>query len=361
MYLLDRDFRIVDWNNAFRLAFDGTMEGRRGVSVLEWTYFLDNYEEVLDHGVAAFSDPDNFPNVDVESIKFTSSRYGIFDAVKREYKFCDDNGTDILGWLIILELAFRESGERSNFQLDLIRVVSLDDMWTEYSISYDRVLPNTTAYGELLDEMLGENGGLNQVPENSRVLDLGAGTGNISARLARQDRGMIIVAMDNNSAMPDMLRAKCAIYLREDDKQPGVIPIKQDITKLFGLKDDYFDTAILNNVLYSLSEPLACLKEVHRVLQPGGDIRLSGPKKDTDLNVLFDRIRADLEERGLFSKLERHYEHVRMMNQLRLRPLLHRWTVDDVANILMDAGFSEITYKTDQAYAGQAMILGARK
>src|SRR5690242_20747551 len=41
MYLLDNAFRIIDWNEAFTVAFDRTMEGRKGRGVLEWTYFLD--------------------------------------------------------------------------------------------------------------------------------------------------------------------------------------------------------------------------------------------------------------------------------------------------------------------------------
>jgi hypothetical protein len=51
MYLLDGGFRILDWNEAFSVAFDRTMEGRQGESVLEWTYFLDNFKEVFEHGV----------------------------------------------------------------------------------------------------------------------------------------------------------------------------------------------------------------------------------------------------------------------------------------------------------------------
>src|SRR5262249_17553108 len=56
MYMLDKNYRILDWNEAFGLAFDRTMEGRRGMSVLEWTYLLENYEQVLNHGIKVFSD-----------------------------------------------------------------------------------------------------------------------------------------------------------------------------------------------------------------------------------------------------------------------------------------------------------------
>jgi hypothetical protein len=61
MYLLDNAFRIIDWNEAFTVAFDRTMEGRKGRGVLEWTYFLDNYEEVLDHGIKKFGDANASP------------------------------------------------------------------------------------------------------------------------------------------------------------------------------------------------------------------------------------------------------------------------------------------------------------
>ena len=36
MYLLDPHFSVVDWNNAFSLSCDWTLEGRRGKRVLEW-------------------------------------------------------------------------------------------------------------------------------------------------------------------------------------------------------------------------------------------------------------------------------------------------------------------------------------
>src|SRR5262249_15820647 len=83
MYLLDNAFRILDWNEAFTIAFDRTMEGRKGRGVLEWTYFLDNYQEVLDHGVRRFGDANALPPVDVEPIAYTSQRYGKLTATKR--------------------------------------------------------------------------------------------------------------------------------------------------------------------------------------------------------------------------------------------------------------------------------------
>ena len=76
MYILDREFRIMDWNIAFSLCFDRTLEGRRGRNVLEWTYFLDNYEDVVNHGIGVFGEGKELPRIDIEEIRYTSYRYG---------------------------------------------------------------------------------------------------------------------------------------------------------------------------------------------------------------------------------------------------------------------------------------------
>ena len=360
MYLLDEHFRIVDWNLAFSLAFDRSMEGRRGLSVLEWVYLLDNYEEVLVHGTETFSDVSELPNIDLESIRFTSLRYGGLAATKRAYRIPDDDGDSTLGWLTILDPRFDNPSSNIKYKADLIRALNNDDLWSEYSISYDRVLQNTNVYNELLNTMVGDGKLFTGIPAGSSVLDLGAGTGNVALRLAESDKDLKIVAVDNNSSMLELLKAKCFRFLREDSTTPGIIAIKQDIETLNGFQDDHFDVVILNNVLYSLADPESCLKHVWRVLKPGGEVRISGPKKSTDLNVLFDRIRADLEQRMVYDKFRADFNHVRVINNLRLRPMLFKWTVADVKRMLIKAGFEPGT-QSEEAYAGQAMVLGGQK
>jgi ubiquinone/menaquinone biosynthesis C-methylase UbiE len=360
MYLLDESFRIVDWNLAFSLAFDRSMEGRRGLSVLEWSFLLDNYEDVLNHGESVFSEGREPPNIDVETIRFTSKRYGELEAVKRAYKIPNDDGDSILGWLTILDLSFASPSSKIKYQSELIRMLSADDMWSEYSISYDRVLTNTNVYNRLLDTMVGDGTVFSEIPRGSRILDLGCGTGNLALKLAEQDKDFRIVAVDNNTCMLELLKGKCAHYLSQDPNQPGIIPIKQDITTLFGLQESLFDVVILNNVLYTLPDPAGCLWHVWRVLKPDGEIRISGPKKDTNLDVLFEQIQQDLEQRMVFDKVKTEFNHVKAINKLRLHPLLFKWTLEDVQEILTRAGFAP-SKGTDNVYAGQAMIVGGQK
>ena len=360
MYLLDNAFRILDWNEAFTIAFDRTMEGRKGRGVLEWTYFLDNYEEVLTHGVTAFGDTNKLPAIDIEPIRYTSDRYGPLTAVKRAYQIPDDDGA-CLAWLVTLDMKFLNPSQEVAYRQDLIKLLGLDLMWSEYAISYDRVLNNTRMYPDLLERLLGGHGGIRPIPDDGRVLDLGAGTGNLTYRLIAPARDRVVFAADNNRIMLEFLRSKCQRFLRTAADGGGVIALKQDITSLFGLEDNYFDVAILNNVLYAVSDAKACLEEVHRVLKPGGELRLSGPRNDTNIDVVFERIHAELRECGKLSEVEADYTHVSQINKMKLSPWLYRWSSKDVQEMILSAGFSTILHSSEDVYAGQSMLLCAQK
>jgi len=366
VYLLDKNYRIVDWNLAFSLAFDRTMEGRRGLSVLEWVYFLDNYEESLKTAAKDFADPEQLPRLHVETIEYTSLRYGKVFATKRAYQMPKDDGT-LLGWLVTLDTRYADLKTTLRFRRDLFATLRHDLTWSEYALSYDRVLLATNTYRKLLASIVGDQipsegiGNLTPLRSGSRILDLGAGTGNVANMLAKQGRRHVIFALENNRIMLDLLRDKCDPYLRSDDEGPGILPIKQDVNALFGIPDRTFDYAILNNVAYTLDDPLPCFRQVREALKPNGEIRISGPQKKTDLEVLFARISDDLKASGQMAELADDFQRVWDINQTVLRSILFRWTVEDMRDLLRSAGFSKIVYSTDSAYAGQAMIVVATR
>ena len=363
MYMLDTNFRIIDWNDAFSLCFDRSMEGQRGLSVLEWVYFLDNYDEVLEHGRTAFPEGRELPRIDKEELHYTSRSYGVLSAIKRAYQIPDDDGS-CLGWLVTIEPTFSDKESAVKYQNDLFTCLRKSLIWSEYALSYDKVLNSTFVYPDLLRTLLGQKQpGPSAIPSQTRILDLGAGTGNITAILMEPSASRLIVAIDNNLMMLNTLRQKCSRGLRQDAEGPGVVAIKQDISALSGLDDAFFDYAILNNVLYSMEDGAvqSCLQETYRVLKAGGEIRISGPQKGTKLSVLFDQIQEDLKTNKKFDELEKDFRKVRDINEHSLAPMLLRWDKDDMEILLKKAGFSEITYSADNVYAGQSMLVCARK
>jgi ubiquinone/menaquinone biosynthesis C-methylase UbiE len=360
MYMLDNNFRIIDWNQAFTIAFDRTMEGRTGSSVLEWTYFLDNFQEVLDHGMQKFGRANALPQIDVEEIQYTSQRYGPLSATKRAYQIPDDDNT-CLAWLITLDLKFADVRKQNDFHQDLLRMLAWDLMWSEYATSYDRVLTKTRVYPQLLNKLIGGYDGVRAISADARIIDLGAGTGNVTNQLITTGGDRLIYALENNRLMLQFLQAKCQKFLKTNgDAGGGVIAIKQDITSLYGLDDNYFDFAIMNNVLYSVPDVDACLKETHRVLKRGGELRLSGPRKDTKLKVLFDRIKRELKDAGVYEEVEADYKRVLEINERRLSPSFV-WSTKDVEAMLLRAGFAKIIHSSEDIYAGQSMFICAVK
>ncbi len=364
MYILDREFRIMDWNIAFSLCFDRTLEGRRGRNVLEWTYFLDNYEDVVNHGIGVFGPGKERPRIDIEEIRYTSYRYGPITGTKRAYQIPGDDG-ECLCWLITIEPNFVQNEMATLHQADLFNALRKDLMWSEYALCYDKVLNNSLIYPALINTLIGHhNPGPASIPEGTVVLDLGAGTGNLTYLLAERSAHRLVVSIDSNSVMLNVLRQKCEAFLRKDAQGPGVIAIKQDVSSLYGLNDGFFDYVVLNNVLYSLEPEAAkaCLKEAHRVLKPGGELRFSEPKKGNKLSKVLDQIWRDLKGNNRYAGLEKEYNKVRQINELALAPLLHRWSLEETRETLRrEIGFTEITYATDNVYAGQSMLVCAQK
>jgi ubiquinone/menaquinone biosynthesis C-methylase UbiE/PAS domain-containing protein len=362
-YMLDKHFRIIEWNDAFSLCFDRSMEGQRGLSVLEWVYFLENWKEVLDHGKRVFSNTDTLPTIDKEELVYTSRLYGRVTGIKRAYQIPDDDGK-CLGWLITIDPKFQDGATALKFQADLLDCLRRSLMWSEYALSYDKVLMNTRVYPELLDTILGRGqSGPDPIARQSRILDLGAGTGNIETLLVDRSSQRLVVAIDSNWLMLKTLRQKCQQHLRQDAEGAGVIAIKQDISALFGLNDNFFDYAIINNVLYSLEDAAVerCLKETCRVLKQAGEIRISGPQKSTNLSALLEQIKQDLVDKNRFDELQKDFLKVRQINEYSLAPMLLRWSKEDMEALLRATGFSKITYSTDKAYGGQSMLVCARK
>ncbi len=140
------------------------------------------------------------------------------------------------------------------------------------------------------------------------VLDVGAGQGWVSVELAR--RGIKVHAADSSEEMLQISLLNAKSY--------GVEKlIEYYITDAADLpfRDDYFNLVIMVNVLHHLKDISPVLREISRVIAPGGNFLVSDLTRD-GFEIL-DRI-SEIE--GEVHEVEREY------------------TIDEVGRILPDFG-----------------------
>lgn len=129
--------------------------------------------------------------------------------------------------------------------------------WDVYAFFYD-VLCTLLPYQQMLSDIVGGLG----VSLGKRVLDVGAGTGNLEVRLVTGHSPVQIDAIDSSPAMLARARRKCASF-------PDVNLIQSDGAKLEESEDGY-DAIVTSNVLYTLSDPRTVIRQFVRMLKPGG-------------------------------------------------------------------------------------------
>ena len=99
-----------------------------------------------------------------------------------------------------------------------------------------------------------------------RVLDAGCGSGPLAAAL--QDRGAAVTGFDSSAAMVDLARGRLGA---DADLQVA------DLGEPLPFQDDAFDLVTASLVLHYLEDWSGPLRELRRVLRPGGRLILSVP------------------------------------------------------------------------------------
>ncbi|MCH2171266.1 metalloregulator ArsR/SmtB family transcription factor [Myxococcota bacterium] len=97
-----------------------------------------------------------------------------------------------------------------------------------------------------------------------RVLDLGTGTGILAIEMARL--GVHVVAVDHSTRMLDATRAK----LSEDPELH--VELRRGDANSLPLSDGEVDAAVAHRVLHYLPSPAEAIREMARVVSPGGTI-----------------------------------------------------------------------------------------
>lgn len=234
--------------------------------------------------------------------------------------------------------------------------------WSKYTPVYDVILCRTAVYQAMLDDLAGRSDVLPPLRDGSVILDLGCGTGNLSRAILAAYPGTTLIAVDRDPSMAEAFREKLSSRLAAAPAPGRAYFIEADIAdalRRLSRSGVAADHAFLVNVLFLLHDPATTLREIARALKPGGELRLSNPDEDTDLDALFGRIRRDLTEKSEFQRFASEFEALKAFNEQQLAPMLHRFSRDRLRELLTAGGFGTITHMSHDHYAGQSILISA--
>lgn len=343
-YYLTSDIHIVGWNIAFEIIFGDVLSKLCDKHVNYFIALLENSEESFSHA-RDFTEKvykGGLPWVDIEPLVYRSTRYGRVTFAKVATQLHDADGQP-RGWAVALLI--REI-DWVSFLKDLKARLDQEKLWSVYSSSYDRVLLEFPPYHKLLEEVTAV------IPEGSlSVADLGAGTGNVTKMLLKA--GHRVNAVESNMAMLDRLRSK--------NLETSHLKVTfASVDRLYSLREGAFNAAVMVNVLYAVDDPLACLREIHRILKPGGVLGFSTTHTGSNVPYLLAQIQAHLKKIGKDKELADDFERIREVNEYIDKTIARRHSAEDYCQWVRTAGF-EITRQVDSTYEGAVMLVHARK
>jgi ubiquinone/menaquinone biosynthesis C-methylase UbiE len=152
-------------------------------------------------------------------------------------------------------------------------------LWRTYSRVYDEVL-NVIPYRNLLLELVDRL----EIKPGVRVLDAGCGTANLLWALSHQSVSCEITGVDSSKAMLAKAREK-------HEKYGGIVRL------VFGdlcrppsdwAGEVVFDRIIMNNSLWVMPDPAACLESISRASMPNARIVISTPRPNPNVNELLE-------------------------------------------------------------------------
>jgi ubiquinone/menaquinone biosynthesis C-methylase UbiE len=356
-YILDSSFHLADWNAAFESLIATPLKLARRSHVAEFLTTLENWESDQDRGVKRRSTedfrPGNIPTEHYEKLEYSSTQVGLIVFDKLASQLREPDGF----WCVTLSPSFIQRPEA--YWTYLKTVIKMDQLWSRYATSYDRIIGDYEGFQDLVTLVTG------LIPNDAQnVLDIGAGTGASTIAAAQMASHPRVDAIEMNAVMLQMLREKLAVS--RDFRRRVALHHANCLSLLTPGKDgkappDFpdakFDACVMLNVLFALEDPAGVLRQVNRVLRPGGTLVLSTSRKTTDVGRLFSSIRASLERRGIFEERELDYQNARDRN-FEMNDRITRHAVEEIESLLVGAGFEiDNGSRISDAYDGCVVVL----
>jgi ubiquinone/menaquinone biosynthesis C-methylase UbiE len=146
-----------------------------------------------------------------------------------------------------------------------------------------------------------------EVPERGQVLDVACGTGGPAIEiLRRMTEGSRLIAIDESSAMLDVVRRKVAGLGPLGNK--GVFLRTESAVPRLSFADDVYDLVVCNLGLGDMPSIELALRDFARVVKPGGEVRCTLPLDGTfgEFHDLYREVLVKHDKHEALDRLERH-------------------------------------------------------
>ncbi len=245
--------------------------------------------------------------------------------------------------------------------------------WSEYLMGEQgqvgiEFLTATSAYQEFMSKQIDALG----IRDSDCILDLGAGVGDFAvavSRAASAPAAITVVALDY--VVRALKRGRSRL-----DAGGGAMRVRSiaaDLNTLVPLHDASADSAIASLLLGYVDDPKGVLRELRRVVRPGGRLVVSMPKRDADISKVYVEGLRELDPvtvRHRFGPLvERDFERLQrdflnsgaILMDFEEAGVFQFWEPEELAALVESAGFSGIAVAEGLGDPPQAVIVSARR
>ena len=255
------------------------------------------------------------------------------------------------------------------------------DFWANYLKKYRTVqnIEDYQKYIALVGQLLGE------IKPGEIVLDAGCGNGLFglwvlrtllqNARLVEQPPVYVAVdltveglrdamalhvgyGLDHTRQTAHMARDGLGLMFGHIDLDTWGMPGSEVMDQL-AFADHTFDKVCLSLVLSYLNRPECVLREIHRVLRPGGKLVVSSMKPFCDMSEIY---RDYMDQQVTATELEAGRDLLRAAGKIRLKEeqgFYSFYSQEDLTSLLEGAGFRHCF--AQQSFGGQAAVVVAEK
>jgi ubiquinone/menaquinone biosynthesis C-methylase UbiE len=256
--------------------------------------------------------------------------------------------------------------------------IDLRQFWHDYLVGRDgslgiELLTATSGYCRFMERQIE----LMRLQEGERVLDLGCGTGDFSIRIAKRADSPRVSIIAVDYVLDGLRRSRERVESLGAVSKPKVDLVVADLevakARRIPFRSEGFDAVLASLLVSYLEEPEELLREVFKLLRPGGRLVFSAPRRDADLSKLYADMMAELPparvrelfgadaERG-FERIQRHYlnEAARLLT-LEDSGRFHFRDRAELAAIARKAGLEVVETELGLGDPPQAVVLSARR